>query len=223
MNLLNFNLVLLGIISNFNLSKEQVNRSEKLNNTDKASDNLNVDKLNPTNARLKDQQTLIKQKGNCDHFNLNFLNYLIKNYNEDSERAGRMQRLCNNLEYTIAQCPIKLNNTLLFNLIKNSKNKLNADDFNLSRSLIKFCPLALFKAKQQTCIVTSKHFYENSSNSIQLDHPKPNSRQVWFFTFSFVTIISFCSLIGVVVMPFANNNSDAYKDAFNLFEGKCLK
>lgn len=149
---------------------------------------------------------------NCDRFDNEFFHYLLKRYNKDKKQSGRTRRLCDNLQNAANNCQTNEN---LFKLIHQSnRNQFNEDDFNFSQSIIRLCPLVIFHLNSQQCIA-EKRFIESTLESLN----KPNPKQVWLFALFFVTVISCCSLVGVVVMPFANTNTDSYKDAFNLFEG----
>lgn len=164
---------------------------------------------NENDPATKAQQT--QQPVNCDRVDSEFFRYLLKRYNKDNQQTGRTKRLCSNLEYAATHCH-RPNENLVSSLIQKS-DFLDEDDFNFSQGIVRLCPLLLFKIQDQTCPP------KLASLQSPHDHPRPSPKYVWLFTLLFVTIISFCSLIGVVVMPFADSNSDSYKDAFNLFEG----
>ena len=163
--------------------------------------------LSPTASESQQTQKPV----NCDRVDSEFFRYLLKRYNKDNQQTGRTKRLCSNLEYAATHCH-RPNENLVSSLIQKS-DYLNEDDFNFSQGIVRLCPLLLFKIQDQTCPP------KLANPQMPHDHPRPNPKYVWSFTLLFVTIISFCSLIGVVVMPFADSNSDSYKDAFNLFEG----
>lgn len=139
-------------------------------------------KINPIDRSnelfSKDEQTL-KKPISCDRVDSEFFHYLLKRYNKDNQQIGRMRRLCNNLEYAATNCQKSDSN--LFDLIQNT-DQLNEDDFNFSQSVIRLCPLILFRLHKQTCTVKANS--ENLSS-----HPRPHPKHIWTFAFLFVTII----------------------------------
>lgn len=74
----------------------------------------------------------------------------------------------------------------------------------LSDMVVKLCPLLLFQLHDSTC------------SSRREEKPSPST--VWAFATLFVTIVSFCSLIGLSITPFIQGSS-SYRTCLNLFEG----
>lgn len=223
MNSLGFQLILLFLVSNVKLSS-----TKELAKSSQAATGWSASRIEESSAESyseesftgenedadtsRDQQQTAKQTPvNCDRVDSEFFRYLLKRYNKDNQQTGRTERLCSNLEYAATHCHRPTEN-LVSSLIQKS-DYLDEDDFNFSQGIIRLCPLLLFKIQDQTCPPKLTDLRPAH------DHPRPSAKYVWMFTLLFVTIISFCSLIGVVVMPFADSNSDSYKDAFNLFEG----
>ncbi|XP_053214642.1 metal cation symporter ZIP14-like [Panonychus citri] len=79
----------------------------------------------------------------------------------------------------------------------------------LSHSIVKLCPVILFQLHDSKC--SSKLAKDEASQ------PRPSIGSVWGFSILFVTIISFCSLVGVMIMPFIDK--DSFTNAMNLLEG----
>jgi zinc transporter 14 len=87
---------------------------------------------------------------------------------------------------------------------------VGSEEIRFSQSIVRLCPLILFQLQDQNC--TAKR-----EQDLNMHLPRPSTGSVWGFSFLFVTIISFCSLIGVTVLPFTSRSS--YQNALNLFEG----
>lgn len=149
-----------------------------------------------------DERTLVRTPINpisCDRIDSDFFHYLLKRYNKDDQPTGRMKTLCNNLEYAATCCQA---NKHLFNLIQNPPiDRMTEDDHNFSQSIIRLCPLILFKTNQQTCIAK-----QDSTN-----YPtKPNPTHVWAFAFLFV-IMLFLLKIAFSYIKFVSNLSVIYE------------
>lgn len=82
-------------------------------------------------------------------------------------------------------------------------------DLRVSNSIVKLCPVMMFQLHDSKC---SQDFVAGDINQA-----RPSSGSVWGFAILFVTIISFCSLVGVMIMPFIDKNS--FQNMMNLFEG----
>lgn len=102
----------------------------------------------------------------------------------------------------------------MLNLIRkvelpNSELDVEDIDLRLSHSIVKLCPVILFQLHDSKC----------SSNLAgdETLQARPSVGSVWGFSILFVTIISFCSLVGVMIMPFIDK--DSFTNAMNLLEG----
>jgi len=96
--------------------------------------------------------------------------------------------------------------------IINQTNELHYHQENglkLSQSITKLCPIMLFQLHNSDCI--------GSREKEISDLAKPSQSSVWGFAILFVTIISFCSLVGVVIMPLLSK--DSFQNMINFFEG----
>lgn len=69
----------------------------------------------------------------------------------------------------------------------------------LSQSIARLCPLMLFQLQEKEC-VDQREINFKAKN-------KPSAGSVWGFAFLFVTIVSFCSLAGVGILPFFTDTS----------------
>lgn len=69
----------------------------------------------------------------------------------------------------------------------------------LSQSIARLCPLMLFQLQEKECV-------EQREINFKVKN-KPSAGSVWGFGFLFVTIVSFCSLSGVGILPFLNDTS----------------
>ncbi|CAG2179199.1 unnamed protein product, partial [Oppiella nova] len=79
----------------------------------------------------------------------------------------------------------------------------------LSQSIVRLCPLILFQLQEHQCIEQRESHYKALN--------RPNSGAVWGFGLLFVTIVSFCSLIGVAILPLLTRST--YDVMLTLFEG----
>lgn len=70
----------------------------------------------------------------------------------------------------------------------------------LNQAIVRLCPVMLSQIHDKACTATDEN---------KLVKHKPSSSAVWGFGFLFVTIISFCSIIGVALMPFLDQKSFA--------------
>lgn len=77
----------------------------------------------------------------------------------------------------------------------------------ISQAVVRLCPLMLFQLHDEQCL---KEQRENIRS-------RPSIGSTWGFGVLFVTIVSFCSLIGVAIMPFLTKSS--YYNILTLFEG----
>lgn len=77
----------------------------------------------------------------------------------------------------------------------------------ISQAVVRLCPLMLFQLHDEQCL---KEQRENIRS-------RPSVGSTWGFGVLFVTIVSFCSLIGVAIMPFLTKSS--YDNILTLFEG----
>ncbi|RWS30063.1 hypothetical protein B4U80_10709 [Leptotrombidium deliense] len=80
---------------------------------------------------------------------------------------------------------------------------------SVTQAIVRLCPVILFQLQDTSCTKTRE--------DIVSEKMRPSAGAVWGFGILFVTIISFCSLVGVAIMPFLNKNS--YFNVLNLFEG----
>lgn len=69
----------------------------------------------------------------------------------------------------------------------------------LSQSIARLCPLMLFQLQEKEC-VDARENHSKAKN-------KPSAGAVWGFGTLFVTIVSFCSLSGVGILPFFTDTS----------------
>ena len=79
----------------------------------------------------------------------------------------------------------------------------------LSQSIVRLCPLILFQLQEHQCIEQRESHYKALN--------RPSSGAVWGFGLLFVTIVSFCSLIGVAILPLLTKST--YDVMLTLFEG----
>ena len=79
----------------------------------------------------------------------------------------------------------------------------------LSNSIVRLCPLILFQLQEHQCIEQRERHYKALN--------RPSGGAVWGFGLLFVTIVSFCSLIGVAILPLLTKNT--YDVMLTLFEG----
>lgn len=79
----------------------------------------------------------------------------------------------------------------------------------LSQSIARLCPLMLFQLQEKEC---SEARERNFKNKI-----KPTPGAIWGFGFLFVTIVSFCSLSGVGILPFLTDKS--YETLLTVLQG----
>ena len=108
---------------------------------------------------------------------------------------------------------VSLINSTSSSTFANSARPVNVsptDEMRFSQSIVRLCPLILFQLQDQKC--TAKR-----EEDLNMNLPRPSAKSVWGFSFLFVTIISFCSLIGVTVLPFTSRSS--YQSSLSLFEG----
>ncbi|RWS07983.1 hypothetical protein B4U79_10766 [Dinothrombium tinctorium] len=118
-----------------------------------------------------------------------------KYFNLDSYRKKRIQDLC----IAATSCHSSEN---LVDLIASPLDEKPS----FTQAIVRLCPVILFQLQDQSC------------TSMREDEKlRPSAGAVWGFAILFVTIISFCSLVGVAIMPFLNKNS--YLNVLNLFEG----
>ncbi|CAG2176782.1 unnamed protein product, partial [Oppiella nova] len=80
----------------------------------------------------------------------------------------------------------------------------------LSESIVRLCPLILFGPQEHQCT------QQTDSPTRKLQN-RPNSGAVWGFSILFVTIVSFCSLIGIAILPFLTKGT--YEVIIMVFEG----
>lgn len=78
----------------------------------------------------------------------------------------------------------------------------------VTAALTKLCPALLFQIHEKSCYVQDK---------IEAHKIRPSTASVWGFSILFVTIISCCSLVGVIFLPLINKN--AYQIGLMVFEG----
>ena len=78
----------------------------------------------------------------------------------------------------------------------------------LNQAIVRLCPLILAQVHDQGCY---------AADAEKLVKLKPSPGAVWGFGFLFVTIISFCSIIGVALMPFLDRKS--FLTVLNVCEG----
>lgn len=93
----------------------------------------------------------------------------------------------------------------LIDLIDNSPSK----PLLLSNSIVRLCPLILFQLQEHQCIEQRESHYKALN--------RPSAGAVWGFGLLFVTIVSFCSLIGVAILPLLTKST--YDVMLTLFEG----
>ena len=79
----------------------------------------------------------------------------------------------------------------------------------LSQSIARLCPLMLFQLQEKECV-------EQREINFKVKN-KPSAGSVWGFGFLFVTIVSFCSLSGVGILPFLNEAS--YEVLLTILQG----
>ncbi|KAI1301311.1 Metal cation symporter ZIP14 [Halotydeus destructor] len=80
----------------------------------------------------------------------------------------------------------------------------------LNQAIVRLCPLMLFQMHDDTCA-------SNVDKERLITKLRPSRKAVWGFGLLFVTIISFCSLVGVALMPFLNKKS--FITVLNICEG----
>ncbi|XP_054159217.1 metal cation symporter ZIP14-like [Oppia nitens] len=90
-----------------------------------------------------------------------------------------------------------------------SSNKSPVPQQLLSQSIVRLCPLILFQLQEHQCIEQRESHYKTLN--------RPTSGAIWGFGILFVTIVSFCSLIGVGILPLLTKKT--YDLVLNLFEG----
>ncbi|XP_055945182.1 metal cation symporter ZIP14-like [Argiope bruennichi] len=78
----------------------------------------------------------------------------------------------------------------------------------VSEALARLCPLLLLQLHNSACSVPV---------SDQITSLKPSSLAVWGYGLLFVTVISCCSLVGVIILPLLSKN--VYQVVLMLFEG----
>ncbi|XP_067127935.1 metal cation symporter ZIP8-like [Centruroides vittatus] len=78
----------------------------------------------------------------------------------------------------------------------------------ITSAVTKLCPVLLFQLHEKSCRLQEK---------IESNKIRPSTAAVWGFGILFVTIISCCSLVGVVLLPLINKN--AYQTVLMVFEG----
>lgn len=148
---------------------------------------------------------------NCARLNSPFYRRLRFEY-PDTGQHQRMQALCeaatqcHSTESMLALVRGHPLSGSAFTVSSSSDNH----EIRFSQSIVRLCPLILFQLQDQNC--TTKR-----EQDLNMHVPRPSTGSVWGFSFLFVTIISFCSLIGVTVLPFTSRSS--YQNALNLFEG----
>lgn len=79
----------------------------------------------------------------------------------------------------------------------------------LNQAIVRLCPIMLFQINENRCAAGRE-----DKLSIKL---KPSPGAVWGFSFLFVTIISFCSLVGVALVPLFDRAS--FLTVLNVCEG----
>lgn len=77
--------------------------------------------------------------------------------------------------------------------------KSSGKPVTLSQSIARLCPLMLFQLQEKEC-VDQREDHSRAKN-------KPSAGAVWGFGTLFVTIVSFCSLSGVGILPFFTDTS----------------
>ncbi|UXI15612.1 Endothelin-converting enzyme 2 [Sarcoptes scabiei] len=80
---------------------------------------------------------------------------------------------------------------------------------SLSQSIARLCPLMLFQLQEKECV-------EQQESSLRAKN-KPSSGAVWGFGLLFVTIVSFCSIAGVGILPFLSEN--IYETILTVLQG----
>ena len=133
-------------------------------------------------------------------------------------------RSCDNLDNKmIAKWQSKMSNNKIKSLCeaangcKSSKQLIELIESNapkpapilLSQSIVRLCPLILFQLQEHKCIEQRESHYKALN--------RPSSGSVWGFGLLFVTIVSFCSLIGVGILPLLTKST--YDVMLTLFEG----
>lgn len=90
---------------------------------------------------------------------------------------------------------------------------LNIQDGRFDSYSLKIaCPLILRHLESHVCDQTKKEY-----SSVPLEQKKPSSLEVWGLGFLFVTIISLCSLLGVMFLPLTDK--DFYKQLLMVLIG----
>ncbi|KAJ6219153.1 hypothetical protein RDWZM_004965 [Blomia tropicalis] len=79
----------------------------------------------------------------------------------------------------------------------------------LSQSISRLCPLMLFQLQEKECVEEREIHYKAKN--------KPSPGSVWGFGLLFVTIVSFCSLSGVGILPFLTEAS--YEFLITILQG----
>lgn len=97
-------------------------------------------------------------------------------------------------------------------LSHDQKEASNGVPVKLSEAVVRICPILLFQLHDEHCIDER----ENHINEVKAKS-RPSTGAVWGFGLLFVTIISFCSLVGVAILPFLTQSS--YDMILTLFEG----
>nr|XP_027199780.1 zinc transporter ZIP14-like [Dermatophagoides pteronyssinus] len=101
------------------------------------------------------------------------------------------------------------------NSCKNAKNLVDLVGLNsirtptLSQSIARLCPLMLFQMQEKECVDQQESQFKAKN--------KPTMSSVWGFGLLFVTIVSFCSIAGVGILPFLNEYS--YQIMITILEG----
>lgn len=80
---------------------------------------------------------------------------------------------------------------------------------SLNQAIVRLCPVMLFQLNDDEC--------GTSRQDRVLSKLRPSAGAVWGFALLFVTIISFCSLVGVALMPFLDKQS--FLVVLNVCEG----
>lgn len=98
---------------------------------------------------------------------------------------------------------------------KNAKNLVDLVGLNsvrtptLSQSIARLCPLMLFQMHEKECVDQQENQFKAKN--------KPSLGSVWGFGLLFVTIVSFCSIAGVGILPFLSEYS--YQIMITILEG----
>lgn len=98
---------------------------------------------------------------------------------------------------------------------KSAKQLIELIDLNstqsstLSQSIARLCPLMLFQLQDKECVEQRESTFKSKS--------KPSQGSIWGFGILFVTIVSFCSLAGVGILPFLTDSS--YEVVLTVLQG----